>query len=148
MATWAATTFSTAASIAKLETEINTLTSSDWSDKIDLAKTMMGNDIQNVLVNRGMSNWTDFESGEVLLDIITNKSIFDIVSDFKTLQLVYMDLSQGDEDSVYGSKKAMYEEEYQKAFNTAMKYVDLDLDQDGETDIYKAKLNKVGRQTR
>ena len=76
MASWADTTFSTTSTIANHEGEVNTLTSSDWSAKITLAKTIMGNDIQEILVNTGMHYWTDFDADEILLDIVTNKSIF------------------------------------------------------------------------
>jgi len=148
MATWAATTFSTAASLATHESEINGLTATDWSAKITIAKTMMGNDIQEVLVNRGMDYWTDFEGGEILLDTVTNKEIFNIVSDFKTLFLCYQDLSNGEEDSVYAGKMEMYKQMYESSFKKAMKYVDLDLDHDGTADIYKAKLSAIGRNTR
>ena len=148
MATWALTTFSTAVSLATHEGEINSLTATDWSSKITIAKTMMGNDIQEMLVNRGMDYWTDFESGEILLDTITNKDIFEIVSDFKTLDLCYQDLSNGEEDSVYGAKMTMYRQMYNSALRQAMKYVDLDINQDGTTDIYKAKLSAIGRNTR
>lgn len=146
MATWALTTFSTTDSIAKIEAEINSL--GTWTNKIATAKTMMGNDAQEVLVNTGMQYWTDFSSGEILLDVITNKTIFEIVSDFKTLELSYLDLSNGNEDTAYGAKYVMYRQMYKSAFDQAMKYVDIDIDQDGTTDIYKAKLSSVGRNLR
>jgi len=148
MATWALTTFSTAASIAKIETEINALTATNWDNHIATAKTLMGNDIQEVLVNRGLDYWTDFSNDEILLDTVTNKTIFDIVSDYKTCQLVYMDLSNGDEDSAYGAKMVMYKQMYKATFGQAMKYIDLDIDQDGTTDIYKANIHAIGRSTR
>jgi len=148
MATWADTTFSTAASMATHEVEINSLAAVDWSAKITLAHTIMGNDVQEILVNRGMQYWTDFEAGEKLLDVVTNKDIFNIVSDYKALELAYMDLSNGNEETAYGAKVVMYRQMYNAALTKAMHYVDLDIDQDGTTDIYKAKLNPIGRNCR
>ena len=148
MATWANTTFSTAASMSTHESEVNTLTASDWSDKITLAKTIMGNDIQEILVNRGMHYWVDFDDDEILLDTVTNKTIFNITSDYKALELTYRDLSQGDEDTVYGQKSKQYKMLYKDSLKQNLKYIDLDLDLDDETDIYKARLSAVGRQTR
>ena len=148
MATWDDTTFSTSTSIAKIEAEINNLTATNWDNKIATAKTLMSNDVQEVLVNRGLDYWTDFENDEKLLDVVTNKSIFNIVSDYKTLQLIYMDLANGVEDSVYGAKMTQYGQMYKSLFDQAMKYIDLDLDQDGTTDVYKANLHAIGRSTR
>ena len=142
------TTFSTAASLVTHEGEISSLTATDWSAKITLAKTIMGNDIQEVLVNRGLDYWTDFSASEILLDVITNKDILNIVSDYKALELCYRDLSGGDEDSVYGAKMKMYQQMYSSALKQALKYIDLDINQDGTTDIYKAKLSAIGRNTR
>lgn len=121
---------------------------SKFTDKIVLAKTIMGNDIQELLVNRGYQYWTDFSTGEILLDIITNKAIFNIVSSYKTLELVYLDISNGVQDTINYSKMEMYRKLYKSSLDTAMHYVDLDINQDGTTDIYKAKVNSIGRNLR
>lgn len=129
---------------------IDIYTVSLWEAKIDKAKDLMGVDIEVVLVNRGLDYWLDQEGGEVVNDIITNYSdeVWVIACDFKTLFLIYQDLSEGNEESNWYGKMMKYKNRYKEALSNAMKLADLDLDQDAETDIYGANLEKIGRNTR
>lgn len=148
MATWADTTFSTTATIARMEAEINSLTSGTWADKIALAKELLKIEIQSVLIKNGKQYWTDFENGEILVDIITNKEIFNIASDYKVLQLIYEDLSHGNENSTNGVKAKRYGVLYESALLKAIDYAHLDIDHDGSVDEYKPTLYTTGTNSR
>ena len=52
MADWSATALSTATTIAKIESEVNDLTSSDWSNAKATAKTMIGSRLENPNINQ------------------------------------------------------------------------------------------------
>jgi len=121
---------------------------SKWSDKIDKAKDIIGVDIELELQNRGYQQFVDYDIGEVLLDMVKNPAEFIIASDFKALELIYLDLSGGNEESNYYQKAAMYQQRYDNAFRKALKLVDLDTDFDADTDEHQANVHHVGRTTR
>lgn len=145
---WGNTIFSTTTTIAKWEQEINDLTSSDWNDKIDLAKTIMGSDVELRLLKTGFGKYIDFKAGEDVKDLITNPEIFNLASDFKTLQLIYEDLAKGDTDSYFWVKSRLYKTRYDEELNRVWALKNMDYDQDEEVDEYKNDTFAAGGFTR
>jgi len=148
MAKWDDTTLSTATTIAQWETEINDYaeSGSDWSDKITLAKKIIKRDIEEKLRSAGYT--CDYENDEEIINIINNADVFDLASDCKTLELIYKDLSRGDTESDFGQKMMDYRDKYSVMFDKAMKNLNLDTDQDDETDAYASTVLSIGRQSR
>ena len=125
---------------------IDIYTISKWSDKITQAVALMGVDVEMALVSRGYS--VDYDADEVLLDVINNPTDFIIPCDFKTLQLIYEDLSGGDEDSGFWKKALWYKQRYEIQLKKATNLVDLDTDLDGDTDehnVQKAGQSRTSR---
>jgi len=143
MANWDSATLSTSTSIAKIETEINSLTATNWEDKILMAKELIGDKLEVILTERGIS--VDESDSDVLLDVIANPTVFNLTSDYMTLHLIYDDLSQG-EVGLYMSKSEKYFAYYENKFTEDLKRMNLDLDNDGTTDVYR--VNWTGKFTR
>ena len=134
MAVWADAILSDAASIEKFEGEINSLTSTNWDNAIAIAKELIGDKLEVILINQGIA--VDEAGGEILLDVIANPTVFNISSDYFVLYLIYEDLSQGS-DGLYMMKAEKYIELYQQKFNEDIKRMNLDIDLDDTTDIYR-----------
>ena len=143
MATWITAVLSTSTSIAKIESEINSLTSTNWDNKIAIAKELIGDRLEVILNERGVR--VDEAGGEVLLDVIANPTVFNLTSDYMTLHLIYDDLSQGQE-GLYMQKLQKYNAYFERKFNEDVKRMNLDLDNDGNTDEYR--VSWTGKLTR
>ena len=138
---WADKTLSTSASLAKIESEINDLTSSDWSDKISTAKTMIGARLENALSERRIT--VDEQGGDILLDVIVDPDVtFGLASDFQTLFLIYNDLGFGSGDDKYEEKKKFYSDMFEQQFAEDEKRMKFDLNLDDTTDVYRTNWNQ------
>ena len=134
MAVWADATLSDSDSIAKFESEINSLTSTNWENSIAIAKELIGDKLEVILINQGYS--VDEADGEVLLDIIANPTVFNLSSDYFVLYLIYGDLSQGAE-GLYMMKSDKYLQLFKQKFEEDIKRMNLDTDMDDTVDIYR-----------
>ena len=145
MSDWSSLSLSTGTSLAKIENEINQLTDSDWDNKIETAKDMLGSRLENALAERGID--VNEEDSDVLLDVIVDPDIiFALTSDFLTLFLIYNDLSQGKAGGIYEDKAAFYHDIYEEQLAVDIKRMKLDINLDDETDVYRT--NWVQRLTR
>jgi len=141
MADWSATALSTADSLAKIESEVNDLTSSDWSNAIATAKTMIGSKLENTLSERGIG--VDEVNGDELLDIIVDPNvIFGLSSDFLTLHLIYNDLADGNKDGSYYEKSVFYRAMFEEQFAVDIKRIKLDINLDDITDVYRTNWHQ------
>ena len=131
---WADAVLSTTASIAKIESEINDLTATNWDNKIATAKELIGDKLEVILTERGVN--VDEESGDVLLDTIANPTVYNLSSDYMTLHLIFDDLSQGQE-GLYMGKSEKYNAYFERKFSEDVKRMNLDLDNDGTTDVFR-----------
>lgn len=143
MADWSAAVLSTAASIAKIEAEINDLTSTDWSNAIALSKELIGDKLEVLLTDRGYS--VDEADSEVLLDIIANPTVFNLTSDYLVLSKAFGDLSQGTE-GLYKSKSDKYMAFYEAKFVEDVRRMNLDTNNDDVVDDYR--VNWQGKLSR
>lgn len=118
-----------------------------WQDKITLAKTFLGVDLENALTTGGYSvNELD---GEVLLDLIANPSIFNQSSDFLTLYLIYSDLTLGGTvNEIFTHKAEFYKAAYDKDLASNLKRINFDTDFDGTAETYRQDVSATGRLTR
>ena len=122
---------------------------SRWSEKIALAKAFMGDDLERMLINAGLDSNMDYADGDILLDVINNKDIFDTSSLYLTLSLIFEDLmTSGDETDVFKLKADRYKKRYDDKMTTAFGLKDLDTNKDGTTDIHKDQSNVTLRVTR
>jgi hypothetical protein len=133
MAVWNDAVLSTSDSIARFEDNINSLTPSDWDDKISVAKQLIGDYIELELTQRGIR--VDEAEGDVLLDVIANPTIFSTSSDYLTLSLIFEDLSKGAEEGMRVVKAKYYFDKYKNKINDDMRRINLDTNLDGEADI-------------
>ena len=143
MADWSAAVLSTAASIAKIEEEINNLTNTDWSNVIDLSKELIGDRLEVLLTDRGYS--ADEAANENLLDVIANPTVFNLTSDYLVLSKSFEDLSQGT-DGLYKSKSAKYAAFYEAKFVEDVRRMNLDTNNDDVVDQYR--VNWQGKLSR
>lgn len=143
MATWSTATLSTSTSIGKIESEINSLTSTNWDNKIAIAKELIGDRLEVILTERNIR--VDEAGGDVLLDVIANPTVFNLSSDYMTLHLIYDDLSQGQE-GLYMQKLQKYNDYFERKFSEDVKRMNLDYDNDGTTDAYR--VSWTGKLTR
>lgn len=143
MATWSTAVLSTSTTIAKIETEINSLTSTNWDNKIALAKEIIGDKLEVILTERGIR--VDEADSKILLDVIANPTVFNLSSDYLTLHMIYDDLSQG-QDGLYLVKSEKYNAYFERKFSEDLKRMNLDLDNDGTTDEYR--VSWTGKLTR
>ncbi len=142
---WADETLSDSTSIAKIESEINNLTSGNWDDKIAVAKVIIGSKIENTLSDRSIS--VDEDNGEVLLDVVVNPDdIFGLCSDYLTLHLIYNDLGSGGVNELYEGKKVYYWHKYEEQFGVDVRRMQLDTNLDDSTDYYRTNwIQKLER---
>ena len=143
MADWSSATLSTSTSIAKIESEINDLTATNWDSKIEIAKELIGDKLEVILTERGIV--VDEADSKVLLNVIANPTVFNLTSDYMTLHLIYDDLSQGQE-GLYRQKTEKYNAYFERKFNEDVKRMNLDFDNDGNTDAYRVRW--TGKLTR
>jgi hypothetical protein len=119
---WSDATLTTSESLEKYESEINNLTSENWDNAIAIAKEIIGDKLEVVLMERGVS--VDEESQE-LLDVIANPEVFNMSSDYLTLSLIFDDLSQG-ADGLYKDKAMKYYQKFELKFAEDIKRMLLD----------------------
>ncbi|MBT6994537.1 MAG: hypothetical protein HN952_06230 [Candidatus Cloacimonetes bacterium] len=143
MADWSTAELSTTTSIAKFESEINDLTATNWNNQIAIAKELLGDRLEVVLTERGIS--VDEAESEVLLNVIANPTVFNLTSDYLTLSLIYDDLSQGME-GLYLSKSEKYKALSKMKFNEDLKRMNLDTNDDDIVDNYR--VNWQGKLSR
>ena len=111
---------------------------SRWSDKIELAKAFMGDDLERMLINAGLDSNMDYSDGDILLDVINNKDIFDYCSHYLTLSLIFEDLmTSGDENDIFRIKADRYYKRYKDKLDITFPLKNIDEDQDGTVDEYK-----------
>ena len=109
-----------------------------WNDKIELAKAFMGDDLELMLINAGLDSNMDYSDGDILLDVINNKSIFDYCSHYLTLSLIFEDLmTSGDENDIFRLKADRYYKRYKDKLDITFRLKNIDEDQDGTVDDYK-----------
>jgi hypothetical protein len=111
-------------------------TDMSWTDKLNLAKQMLGIDIEIALAERGVV--VNELSGQVLLDVVTNPEEFAIASDYLALHLIYLDLSNGGFSELYDTKSKQYRSLYDIHFAKALKVMNLDPALSGLTTTYRA----------
>ncbi|MBT7470198.1 MAG: hypothetical protein HN692_07335 [Candidatus Cloacimonetes bacterium] len=143
MADWSTAELSTTTSIVKFESEINDLTATNWNNQIAIAKELLGDRLEVVLTERGIS--VDEAESEVLLNVIANPTVFNLTSDYLTLSLIYDDLSQGME-GLYLSKSEKYKALSKMKFNEDLKRMNLDTNDDDIVDNYR--VNWQGKLSR
>lgn len=141
---WNDVELSTAQTIARIEGEVNSLL--DPTDKIALAKKILGRQLENLLSTRGYR--VNEAGGENLLELVANPAVFDLASDYLTLHLVYTDLSISMGRESYQGKADFYHRQYESHFATAARAIQLDTDLDGRADVYRSNLFSVGKITR
>lgn len=66
---------------------------------------------------------------------ITNPEIFILPLEFLCLELVFEDLSNGQDDLIYGQKTKKYQLKFNQAFSDACTLMELDIDGDCKPDI-------------
>jgi len=117
---------------------------SSWQAKINKAKTLIGNRIEEGLSDRQV--WVNEQSGQVLLDVVANPTIFSDCSDFLTLSLIYHDLYSQRFTDTYEKSYQYYEKQYNSEFASCMKRINLDQSLTGVTSTYRADF--IGRAER
>ena len=142
---WSSATLSDASSLEKHEAEINDLTSSDWNDKISVAKELIGDRIEIALKDRGYDDYIDYTNDEDIKDLVANPTVMNLSSDFLTLSLIFVDLASGQETGTYAWKRDYYNDKYQEQMEIDLQRIDLDLDQDDDTDIYNEDITDFGK---
>lgn len=115
---------------------------SSWQDKIAVAKTRLGAVLKNYLKTDFSTNgrynyyYTYAISQDIeLLDIINNLEIFNTCSDYLVLAMCFRDLSTGGYNSQYAEKAEAYQTMYETELKEMLQLVDIDINEDGETDI-------------
>ena len=117
---------------------------SKLSDKIALAKSILGTDMSLLLVNNKLLSYIDIEN-ENILDCIYNPTTLGIASDFKALELIYSDLARGDGESQFWQKSVSYRKKYLEYYPKLAKGLVIDPTQDGGNLIYYAQLDYVSQ---
>jgi len=117
---------------------------SKLSDKIALAKSILGTDMSLLLVNNKLLSYIDIEN-ENILDCIYNPTTLGIASDFKALELIYSDLARGDGESQFWQKSLDYRKKYLDYYPKLAKSLVIDPTQDGGNLIYYAQLDYVSQ---
>ena len=123
---------------------ISIYANSKLSDKISIAKKMLGTDMSLLLVNNKLLSSIDIENDNIL-DCIYNPTTLGIASDFKTLELIYSDLARGDGESQFWQKSLDYRKKYLEYYPKLAKSLVIDPTQDGSNLIYYAQLNYVSQ---
>jgi len=148
MSNWSDATLSTTASIAKLETEINSLTSDNWADKITIAKEIIADFLEVALKSRHYDDYIDFDAGEDIKDLVSNPTVFNLSSDYLVLHLIYDDLAQGKNESAYWVKKEEYYKKYKIKIEEDLWRIEISTDLDSDTELYMQDVRKSRQITR
>lgn len=92
----------------------------DWQDKIDLANEMIYNDIY-----LSLSAYTSQDQISTVIAELDNPQLLCIASDYKTLELIFMDLwgKVGNAEAI-ARKIDFYRAKYDEAYRTAFKSLD------------------------
>jgi len=114
-------------------------TITSWQPKIERAKQKLKIDLELVLKNT--LKYRPYQDLEIV-DAINNLDIFKEPSDYLTLKYIYQDLARGSENSVYYVKMIKAERIYNEMMDYRTKLIDLDINDDGETDIYNYDISK------
>ncbi len=109
-----------------------------WQAKIDLAKFVLGCALESILTERGIT--VDEAGGDSLLDVITNPETFRIACDYKTLEMIYDDLSNGGFNQLFEGKAKMYRAKYDRELADAMKRMNMDTGLSGTTTEYRVEF--------
>jgi hypothetical protein len=112
---------------------------SKWSGKYDVAKDLLKTKIELRLLQDGYGKYVNYSEGEIPINLITNPDVFKYTLCFFWLSLDYDDLSNGNDDSVYGQKAIMYRERAEIEFNREYSLKNLDIDQDGDADEHDVR---------
>ena len=133
---WADKTLSDSTSLAKIESEINELTSTNWDNKIATAKSMIGSRLENLITARGVN--VNEKDGEILLDTVVDPDdIFALSSDFLVLHLIFKDLSTSGTSGNYEDKSKYYKMMFDEQFAVDIQRMNLDWNLDDTTDTYR-----------
>jgi len=120
---------------------------SRWASKITLGKSFMGDDIERMLINAGFN--VNEADDEVLLDLINNKEIFNSCNLYLVLSLIFEDLmTSGDDTDIFKLKANRYYTRYKDKLEIAFGLKDIDINEDGTTDIYKDQSIATPRKVR
>lgn len=110
-----------------------------WADKIDVAKSIIGFDLEKLLTDHNIT--VDEAAGQKLLNVIQNPQTFALASDYKTIQLIYQDLSESSlNGELYAKKAEHYARQYRDDLFQAWLRINLDPSLSGTTDVYRADL--------
>lgn len=121
---------------------ISIYANSIWDSKIELAKSIIGTDLSLLLINNKLRNYV--EQDDDILDSIYNPTEMGLVSDFKTLELIYSDLARGAETpSLFWQKAVEYRNKYNEYFQKAVKMLTINVYQDGTELVYYADLDYI-----
>jgi len=127
----ATTTLSTSLSIARFEENINTLTDTNWNDKITVAKDMIKKQILLYINNVDK------------LDDLEDLDIFGIASDYLVLHLIYTDISKGKTSGTYITKAGQYLQLYKSELNETLDLLNkYNTSETSATSFYSGKLSR------
>jgi len=148
MANWEDATLSSSTTLAQVESEINSLTSSDWSAKIALAKEEIGDRLEVYLKGRYYDEYIDFEDDEDIKDLVSNPTVFNRSSDYYTLYLIYEDLAQGKSEGAYYTKKVEYKQRFEDKINIDLQRISISTDLDSDAEYYMQDIRRSRSITR
>ena len=77
--------------------------------------------------------------GDNILDVVVINDASKLVSDYWTLSLIYEDLKQT--NSNYESKYFFYDQKCKELLSQCLSLLDLDLNEDDETDVHGAEIS-------
>jgi hypothetical protein len=140
MAKWADTTLSTRDSVKRIESEMAStdfITNEQLTDKIALAKILIGDMLELYLTDE-LNLVADEADDEVLLDFINNPSVFGLASDYLVNSKQFEDISLNSLNEVVANKSTRYYNMFIQQLESAKKRINLDTDQDGDVDEYRA----------
>jgi len=136
---WSTAVLSTRTSVEKIEMELGSdsiLTDAQVNNKIALAKTLIGNSTELYLTMEKEIT-VDESASEVLLNVIANPTVLSTASDYLVCSLIYEELSDGDDRSLYYVKAEKYHAYFETQFESAKMRFNIDRDLDGDIDIYR-----------
>lgn len=117
---WNDTVLSTNDSIEKYVRNVNNISStSNWAEKIELAKSKIG---RRILANIRMKGY----DGLIDLDSVSNPEVFSASSDFLTLHYIFKDLENYD-SSAYADDAEYYFRMYIEEIKVAENLYNIDL---------------------
>ena len=101
-----------------------------WQPMIDRAKDFMQYELEDMFVRKGFGV-------DDIVDKINNKSYFKNCIAYLTLSFIYEDLTLSNaSDVIYSNKALAYKNKYKEFFNMIVTLINLDLNEDGVTDLY------------